>query len=95
MVTTRTYTVTGMTCSHCVDSVGSEVQQLPRVTDVPVDLASGSVTVTSEQPLDDAVAGRPVPAAGQPATQPTATAPSPGAPTPIPSGHGGPGHAHG
>ena len=50
---TKTYTVTGMTCSHCVNSVGSEIKQIPGVTDVQVDLASGVVTVTSDQPLDD------------------------------------------
>lgn len=49
----RTYTVTGMTCAHCVNSVNSEVAQIPGVTDVRVDLAGGTVTVTSEQPLDD------------------------------------------
>lgn len=49
----RTYTVTGMTCQHCVNAVSGEVGQLPGVTDVRVDLATGAVTVTSEQPLDD------------------------------------------
>ena len=54
---TKTYTVTGMTCAHCVSSVGSEIGQIPGVTDVRVDLASGTVDVTSEQPVhDDAVA---------------------------------------
>ncbi|MGW4941893.1 heavy-metal-associated domain-containing protein [Actinoplanes sp. NPDC004185] len=56
-MTTQAYTVTGMTCSHCVNSVSTEIKQLPGVTDVQVDLGSGSVTVTSAQPLDeDAVA---------------------------------------
>ena len=50
---TKTYTVTGMTCGHCVSSVSSEIGQISGVTDVRVDLASGAVTVTSEQPLDD------------------------------------------
>ena len=50
---TQTYTVTGMTCSHCVSAVTGELQQLPGVTDVQVDLGSGSVTVTSDQPVDD------------------------------------------
>jgi copper chaperone CopZ len=61
---TRTYTVTGMTCSHCVNSVGSEIKQLPGVTDVQVDLSSGAVTVTSEQPLDDAAVAAAVDEAG-------------------------------
>ncbi|UQU67493.1 cation transporter [Couchioplanes caeruleus] len=56
-MTAQAYTVTGMTCSHCVNSVSSEIKQIPGVTDVQVDLSSGSVTVTSDQPLDeDAVA---------------------------------------
>jgi copper chaperone len=53
MATQNTYTVTGMTCSHCVNSVDAEVRRLPGVTDVQVDLPSGAVTVTSDQPLDE------------------------------------------
>jgi copper chaperone len=45
-------TVTGMTCGHCVASVTEEVQEIPGVTDVQVDLASGSLTVTSAEPLE-------------------------------------------
>lgn len=51
-MTTSTYTVTGMTCAHCVGAVQEEVGSIPGVTDVAVDLASGLVTVTSEQPVD-------------------------------------------
>lgn len=51
-VTTSTYTVTGMTCGHCVGAVRGEVSRLPGVTDVQVELESGTVTVTSESPLD-------------------------------------------
>jgi len=55
---TNTYTVQGMTCSHCVNSVSTEVGALPGVHAVDVDLASGAVTVTSEAPLDaEAVRG--------------------------------------
>ena len=43
-----------MTCGHCVSSVSSEIGALAGVTGVDVDLASGVVTVTSEQPLDPA-----------------------------------------
>jgi copper chaperone len=57
-MSTTTYTVKGMTCSHCVNSVSTEVGALPGVRDVDVDLATGAVTVTSEGPLDtDAVRG--------------------------------------
>ncbi|HEX6356155.1 heavy metal-associated domain-containing protein [Actinophytocola sp.] len=51
-MTTNTYTVTGMTCGHCVGSVRSEVSQIPGVTDVQVELETGQVTVTSEAPID-------------------------------------------
>lgn len=44
----HTYTVTGMTCGHCVASVTEEVSELPGVTDVQVDLASGTLTFTSD-----------------------------------------------
>lgn len=51
-----TYTVTGMTCDHCVRSVTDEVGKLDGVTGVTADLASGQVRVTSDAPLvDDAV----------------------------------------
>jgi copper chaperone len=56
MTDTHTYIVTGMTCAHCVASVTEEVSEIAGVTDVAVDLASGALTVTSDQPLpDDAV----------------------------------------
>lgn len=53
-MSTATYTVTGMTCGHCVSSVTEEVEQIAGVTGVEVDLPTGKVTVTSEAPLDDA-----------------------------------------
>lgn len=50
------YTVTGMTCEHCVASVTEEVTEVPGVVGVDVDLASGGLTVTSTEPVtDDAV----------------------------------------
>jgi copper chaperone len=49
-----TYTVTGMTCGHCVSSVTEEITEIDGVTDVAVDLPTGAVTVTSKQPLDEA-----------------------------------------
>ena len=50
---TSSYTVTGMTCGHCVASVTEEVQEISGVTDVQVDLASGALSITSSQPIDD------------------------------------------
>lgn len=47
-----TYRVAGMTCGHCEQAVGAELRKLHGVTDVRIDLATGDVTVTSDQPLD-------------------------------------------
>jgi copper chaperone len=55
-MSTATYTVVGMTCGHCVSAVTEEVSQVPGVTGVDVDLASGGLTVTSDAPVgEDAV----------------------------------------
>jgi copper chaperone len=54
MSTTATYRVSGMTCDHCVKAVTDELTAVPGVTGVEVDLASGDVTVTSDQPVDHA-----------------------------------------
>ncbi len=51
----RVYTVTGMTCDHCVLSVLEEVSDVPGVRDVDVDLASGRLTVSGGEFSDDAV----------------------------------------
>lgn len=50
---TQTVTVTGMTCGHCVASVTEEISELAGVETVDVDLATGSVTITSSTPLED------------------------------------------
>lgn len=52
--TTATYSVTGMTCSHCVAAVTEEVSRLEGVSAVNVDLNPGGdsrVTVTSASSL--------------------------------------------
>jgi copper chaperone len=58
-LSTTTYSVTGMTCQHCVNSVTEELTQLPGVSKVDVFLVSGgasTVQVTSDAELDrDAV----------------------------------------
>ncbi|GGP56563.1 heavy-metal-associated domain-containing protein [Saccharothrix coeruleofusca] len=46
-----TYTVTGMTCGHCVSSVTEELTALEGVTGVDVRLETGAVTVTSTREL--------------------------------------------
>lgn len=50
-MTEATYTVEGMTCGHCATSVREEVGELVGVKTVDVDVESGRVVVTSEEPL--------------------------------------------
>ncbi|MGW5577401.1 heavy-metal-associated domain-containing protein [Micromonospora chokoriensis] len=59
-----TYQVQGMTCGHCVSAVTAEVSGITGVHDVQVDLATGRVTVDSDQPLDTAVVRAAVDEAG-------------------------------
>lgn len=63
MSDTRTYTVSGMTCDHCVASVREEVGEVAGVTAVEVDLATGRAVVTGES-LDDATIAAAVRGAG-------------------------------
>ena len=49
---TTTFTVRGMTCSHCVDAVTRELSKLEGVNRVEVDLVTGLVTVGASQPVD-------------------------------------------
>ena len=53
-MTTTDYTVSGMTCEHCISAVTAELTALPGVLKVVVDLVSGgnsTVTVRSTVPL--------------------------------------------
>lgn len=52
-MTSRTYTVDGMTCDHCVNAITGEVEKVAGVVGVAVDLQTKSVEVTGET-LDDA-----------------------------------------
>ena len=61
---TQTYTVTGMTCGHCVASVTEEVQEIQGVQDVSVVLETGTVTVTSTEGIDEAAVKAAVEEAG-------------------------------
>lgn len=70
-MTTSTYTVSGMTCGHCVNAVTSEIGQLPGIDDVRVDLGSGTVTVTSQAPLDAAAVTAAVEEAGYEVVSPS------------------------
>ncbi len=51
----RSYTVTGMTCEHCVAAVDAEVGALAGVSGVEVDLASGALLVSGSDIDGDAV----------------------------------------
>ena len=55
-ITTRTYTVEGMTCDHCVASVDEEVREIDGVAHVAVDLATGRLDVSGAGFSDEAVA---------------------------------------
>ena len=63
-MSTSTYTVTGMTCAHCVASVTEEISAIDGVADVAVDLPTGAVTVTSTAPVDVATVRTAVEEAG-------------------------------
>jgi copper chaperone CopZ len=63
-MSTTSYTVVGMTCGHCVSAVTDEVSQVPGVTGVDVDLASGGLTVTSDAPVDESAVRAAVEEAG-------------------------------
>lgn len=47
-----TYTVSGMTCGGCAKSVNRQVSTVAGVTGVEVDVATGTVTVSSTTPLE-------------------------------------------
>jgi len=67
MTTTTTYTVSGMTCGHCVTAVTEELSQLDGVEGVDVDLVAGgdsAVTVTSQALLEEETVRRAVDEAG-------------------------------
>jgi copper chaperone len=48
------FTVTGMTCGHCVAAVTEEVSKITGVTGVDVDLSTAQVKVTSTEPVAEA-----------------------------------------
>ena len=45
------YTVSGMSCGHCAQSVTEEIASLPGVAEVDVDVAAGRVLVRAETAL--------------------------------------------
>ena len=69
---TAEYTVTGMTCEHCVASVTEEVAEVVGVENVQVDLATGGLLVTSREPVTEAAVRDAVEEAGYQLTSPKA-----------------------
>lgn len=51
MSTTQTFTITGMTCGHCVQSVTEEVSEITGIRDVVVDLDSATLTFNSDSEI--------------------------------------------
>ena len=64
MSETSTWTVTGMTCGHCVASVSEELLEVDGIEAVDVDLPTGAVTVTSTGPVEPAAVAAAVDEAG-------------------------------
>ena len=51
---TESFAVVGMSCQHCIDAVTAEVGRIPGVEQVEVDLATGTVRITSVGAVDRA-----------------------------------------
>lgn len=61
---TTVFTVTGMTCGHCVAAVEAEVAAVPGVQAARADLATGRLVVESDAPVDSAAVAAAVDEAG-------------------------------
>ncbi|MGJ9403663.1 heavy-metal-associated domain-containing protein [Arthrobacter sp. KK5.5] len=64
---TKTISIDGMTCGHCVASVTEEIQSIAGVQDVQVELVAGGVstaTVTSATDVSEATLSEAVAEAG-------------------------------
>ena len=48
----QTIHIVGMTCQHCVTAVDEALGRVNGVTDVEVNLDSGTATFTEEKPVD-------------------------------------------
>jgi copper ion binding protein len=59
----KSYSITGMTCEHCVAAVSKSIGELAGVSEVDVDLTSGTVVVHGSV-IDDEAIGTAVEAAG-------------------------------
>ncbi len=59
-----TILIVGMTCQHCVEAVEAALGRVNGVTDVEVDLDSGTATFSEEKPVDMAAVRQAVADAG-------------------------------
>lgn len=64
MTSTTTFAVSGMTCQHCAKTITEELEGLPGVDEVTVDLESGHVTLSSATTVVDAQVSAAVERAG-------------------------------
>ncbi|MDA8369961.1 MAG: heavy-metal-associated domain-containing protein [Nocardiopsaceae bacterium] len=64
MPTDHTYFVSGMTCGGCAGKVTDQVERVPGVVDVDVDIATGGLTLTTERPVSDEAVQQAVEQAG-------------------------------
>lgn len=67
-MSTQTFSVTGMTCGHCVGAVTDELNALAGVTGVDVELVAGgtsTVTVSSEAAVEEAAIAAALDKAGE------------------------------
>lgn len=67
-MTTTAFQVTGMTCEHCEASVRDEVSKLPGVENVNVSARTGTLNISSTDPVDPGAVLAAVSEAGYTAT---------------------------
>ncbi|GAA2842185.1 heavy-metal-associated domain-containing protein [Kribbella solani] len=48
---TKTFHVLGMTCAHCVRFITEELQTVPGITTIAIDLPTGKLTITTDRPI--------------------------------------------
>ncbi|MCZ2825872.1 MULTISPECIES: heavy-metal-associated domain-containing protein [unclassified Modestobacter] len=83
-----TYTVVGMTCAHCVNSVTQEVSQVAGVSDVSVDLPTGGLTVTTATDVDESAVRAAVEQAGYQVIEPVSSVATSSLPLLMANGRG-------
>lgn len=65
---TASFTVSGMSCSHCENAIRAEVGAVPGVEGVEVSAATGELSVSGPGPIDTAAVLAAVDEAGYSAT---------------------------